>query len=260
MITKVVRDGLGSYPLRVSAAARLEIQALCVAYPRGLVGSTRVLHGVDLTLQHGRFLGLAGPNGSGKSTLLRAIAGLEPVESGVLRVLGGSPGSGAVQRRTGYLSEDTPFPPELRLSSMLRMLGELAGLERAGLDARVAQRLSEVGLAQHAEQRIGRCSRGMLRRFGLAQAWLADPELILLDEPTAGLDAEGFDVLARLLARARTQSVSVVLASHLPGDLLQHCDELAIMLDGRITTVRPPRELIPEGGLLEVYRQARERA
>lgn len=237
----------------------LKLTRVCVAYPRGLFGSTRVLHDIDLVLQRGRFLGIAGPNGSGKSTLLRAIAGLEPVESGQLEVLGGAVDDASVRQRTGFASEDTPFPPEMPLRAMLRLLGELSGLENKqhGLEQRVEELLEEVGLAKHAGQRLGRCSRGMLRRFGLAQAWLADPELILLDEPTAGLDAEGFEVLARLLGRARAAGTSVVLASHLPGDLLQHCDELAIVLDGRIVAHKPPQELIPEGGLLQVYRQAR---
>jgi ABC-2 type transport system ATP-binding protein len=241
----------------VDERACLKLTRVSLAYPRGWLGATRVLQTVDLELAPGRFLGIAGPNGSGKSSLLRALAGLEPIESGTIELLGGRPGEASVQRRVGYLPEDSPFPPELSLRALLRLLAELAGLPRATLEARVESRLEEVGLAAHAGQRLGRCSRGMLRRFGLAQAWLADPELVLLDEPTAGLDAQGFEVLVMLLARARAQRTSVVLASHLPGDLLQHCDELAIVLDGRIARRGPPRDLIPEGGLLEAYRQAR---
>jgi ABC-2 type transport system ATP-binding protein len=214
-----------------------------------------VLRGIDLELERGRTLGLAGPNGSGKSTLLRLLAGLDAPKSGALAVLGGSPGDARVRRRIGYLPEDSAFPPELTLRGALHLLGALQDMPRDQCRARTEELLVEVGLAQRATTTLARCSRGMLRRFGLAQAWLHAPDLILLDEPTAGLDAEGFEVLDRLLGEARARDTTVVLASHVPSDLSRSCDRVAILLDGRIAQEGAPDDVLDGHSLLELYRR-----
>ena len=217
-------------------------------------GGREVLAGVDLVLARGRTLGLAGPNGSGKSTLLELLAGLDRPSAGTLRVLGGRPEETRIRRRVGYLPEDSPFPPELRVRDALRLLGSLSGLRSRELGARCDALLARVGLAGAARTRVGRCSRGMLRRFGLAQAVLHEPELLLLDEPTAGLDAQGFEVLADLLGAARARGTAVLLTSHLVGDLERHCDELAVLLDGRIVARGAPCDVLAGRTLLEIYR------
>ena len=213
---------------------------------------SHVLRGIDLTLAEGRTLGLVGPNGSGKTTLLRLVAGVDEPSAGRVTVLGASPLAGATRKRIGYLPEDSPFPRELTAHAALDLLGSLQGMPKQARRARAAKLVELVGLTASARTVLGRYSRGMLRRFGLAQAWLCDPELVLLDEPTAGLDAQGYGVLAELLTRARQRKSTVVIASHVAFDLTEHCDELAVILDGRIAAHGEPGTLLGVDGRTEL--------
>ena len=206
------------------------------------------LRGLTLELPLGSALGLVGPNGSGKSTLLRILAGVDRPSEGEVAILGSSPASAAVRARLAYLPEDSPFPPELSARSAMDLLGALAGMARRELRPRAARLLERVGLGEHAGRPLRSFSRGMLRRFGLAQAFLADPELVLLDEPTAGLDAQGFEVLESLLGEARERGATVVLASHLLADVHRHCDRLAILLDGKLAAFETRARLLDAPG------------
>ena len=234
----------------------VELRGVTRSFPVALGFRRRpVLRGVDLEIAGGRTLGLAGPNGSGKSTLLRILAGVDRADGGHVRVLGGTPEQASVRRRIGYLPEESPFPPEMSARSALDLLGSLQGMPRAERRREGERLLEVVGLRAEAAHRLGRFSRGMLRRFGLAQATLARPDLLLLDEPTAGLDAEGFGVLAAVLGEARARGATVLLASHLIGDLRDSCDEMAVILGGRIAIRGDPRELLARRSLLELYRE-----
>lgn len=244
----------------VSQAARTEapafrLRGVSQSFAQALGFKRReVLLEVDLELARGGRLGLAGPNGSGKSTLLRLLAGVDRARSGTVEVLGGSPDDARVRARVGYLPEDSPFPRELGARAALELLGALQGMPRAECRSAGEALLERVGLADRARTRLARFSRGMLRRFGLAQAWLHAPDLILLDEPTAGLDAQGFEVLESLLDEARARGASLVIASHLPADIESHCDELAVILAGRVAARGEPRALLAGKTMLELYR------
>lgn len=237
----------------LSVPPALRFQSVSKRFPVGF-GLTRreVLSGVTFDVAAGRTLGLVGPNGSGKSTVQRLAAGIERPSSGEVRVLGGSLERSEVRARVGFLPEDSPFPGELSARAALDLLGSLQGMKRAAVRARSAELLELVGLTAHARTRLGKYSRGMLRRFGLAQAWLHTPELILLDEPTAGLDAPGFGVLEELLGEARARGAAVVFSSHLVSDLLEHCDELALLLGGRLVALGEPEELLARPGCWRV--------
>jgi ABC-2 type transport system ATP-binding protein len=245
----------------VSGASALRLRGVRRSFSARFGLSRReVLRGIDLEIAHGRTLGLAGPNGSGKTTLLRILAGVDRADGGEIDVLGGSPTESAVRKRIGYLPEESPFPPELTARSALDLLGALNGMKRAQRKEAAERLLEIVGLRADAGHRLGRFSRGMLRRFGLAQAALGAPELLLLDEPTAGLDAQGFEVLAKLLDEARSRNAAIVIASHLIGDLRGQCDELAVILGGRIAVRGAPETLLDGRTLLDLYREEDARA
>jgi len=211
-------------------------------------GRRAVLRGIDLELGRGELLGLVGPNGSGKTTLLRVVAGLERPSAGELRVLGGTPAESAVRRRLGFLSELSPFPPELSAAAALDLCAALQGLPRGERRRRAGAWLARVGLAAEARRPLGRFSKGMLRRFGLAQALLHEPDLVLLDEPAAGLDALGVGLLSELLAEARARGAAVLLSSHLVADALEDADQLCVLVDGRVAARGAPEALVGASG------------
>ena len=212
----------------------LRAKGLTHSFSRGwLRPRSYALRGLDLELQFGQVLGLVGPNGSGKSTLLRLLAGIEAHAEGCVEVLGGSPLSQAVRARVGYAAEESHFPPELRARDALDMLGALKGMQRARCRARAQSLLEQIGLAHNARERLGSFSRGMLRRFALAQALLSEPDLLLLDEPTAGLDALGQPAFEALLDQTQRRGASVVLCSHQVSDLVGRCDQIAVLCAGK---------------------------
>tara|TARA_R110002072_G_scaffold94820_1_gene209255 strand:- start:330 stop:1232 length:903 start_codon:yes stop_codon:yes gene_type:complete len=210
------------------------------------------LRGIDLDLTRGRTLGLVGPNGSGKTTLMRILAGVERATAGELEVLGGHPRERSVRARSAWLPSDAPFPAELNAHANLDLLGALSGMPRARVRERGANLLQQVGLTEHAHRPLRTYSSGMLRRFALAQAFLTDPDLVLLDEPTAGLDAQGFEVLEDLVQEARARGATLVIASHLLSDVHAHCEELAVLLDGRVALAGSPDELLGDANRREI--------
>jgi ABC-type multidrug transport system ATPase subunit len=235
--------------------AALEIDGLCAAHRTGWLARRAVLVRVDLRVPRGSVLGLVGTNGAGKSTLLRIAAGVERPAAGRVLALGGSPAEAAVRRRIGYLPEDSPFPPEVRALEALALLATLRGAGAREARERGRALLGRVGLAAELRAPLGRFSRGMLRRFGLAQAVVHEPELLLLDEPTAGLDAQGLCVFEELLSEARARGASAVLSSHLATDVTRSADRLAALHGGRVAADGAPAELLADGGLLGLYRR-----
>jgi ABC-2 type transport system ATP-binding protein len=124
--------------------------------------------------------------------------------------------------------------------------------------ARAPALLERVGLAAQARTPLAHFSRGMLRRFGLAQALVHEPDLVLLDEPTAGLDAEGFEVLAGLVDELGARGATLCICSHLVSDVQRHADRIAVLLDGRVAALGAPRDVLPaDGGMLALYRRLR---
>lgn len=223
----------------------VEVRGLRRSYSTGFLGRPReVLHGLELEIARGEFIGLVGPNGSGKSTLLRLLAGVDEVEQGSLRVFGHAADSPAARRATGFCPEDSPFPPDLTARDVLALLGSLQGLGGSELERRAGELLARVGLAEAARTRLGAFSRGMLRRFGIAASLLHQPELVLLDEPTAGLDAPGYAAIDGLLDEVRARGATLVVSSHLLGELHQRCDRIVVLVEGRIVASGSSEELV----------------
>jgi ABC-type multidrug transport system ATPase subunit len=217
-----------------TAAALVEVVGLTKRY-----GDTLAVDGVDLTVLPGEVYGFLGPNGAGKTTTLRILTGLIAPTSGTVRILGGSPGQGRVLARTGSMIESPAFYPYLSGLDNLRLLAEYAGVPRP----RIQQVLRLVDLADRARDRFSTYSLGMKQRLGVAAALLKDPELVILDEPTNGLDPAGMRDMRRLIRELGSEGRTVLLSSHLLGEVQQICDRVGIISEGRMVAEHDVEEL-----------------
>jgi ABC-type multidrug transport system ATPase subunit len=194
---------------------------------------------VDLTVRAGEVYGFLGPNGAGKTTTLRILTGLIAPTSGEVRVLGGRPGHAEVLARTGSLIESPAFYPYLSGYDNLRVLAEYAAVPRSRID----EVLDLVDLTGRARDRFSTYSLGMKQRLGVAAALLKDPELVILDEPTNGLDPAGMRDMRALIRKLGTGGRTVVLSSHLLGEVQQICDRVGIIHAGRMVAEHDVSEL-----------------
>ncbi|MFN8476338.1 MAG: ABC transporter ATP-binding protein [Kouleothrix sp.] len=208
----------------------IEIEQLHKSY-----GDISVLRGLNLSVPRGQVYGLLGPNGSGKSTLIHLLLGFLRPTKGTLRLFGTSDLE-AVRGCIGYLPERLRYHLRYTAREYLRYLGQFSDLSGPGLAGRVEEVLGIVGLSDVAARMLATYSKGMLQRFGIAQALLANPELLLIDEPTSGLDPAGQREMLTLLAELRSQNHTIFLATHFLDEIDQLCDTVGILFDGRIAT------------------------
>jgi ABC-type multidrug transport system ATPase subunit len=212
---------------------RIEISGLTKTYRGGVAA----LDGLDLVVPTGMF-GLLGANGAGKTTLMRILAGIVRPSSGRVTAgehdLGSAAGRTAVQRDLGYLPQDLGVYPDLTARQFLDYVALLKGMDdRAQRRRRIGELLEVVALTAEADRRLRGFSGGMRQRVGIAQALLADPQLLIVDEPTAGLDPEErirFRTLLSQFAGRRT----VLLSTHIVDDIAQTCREVAVLAKGRL--------------------------
>lgn len=224
-------------------AAVVELQQVGKVY-----GSVTALESLDLEVREGEVLGLLGHNGAGKTTAMKLILGLIRPSSGSVRVLGMNPcGSGAAQlrMRIGYLPENVSFYPQLSGREVLRYFARLKRVAARHAD----ELLERVGLSDAASRRVNTYSKGMRQRLGLAQALLGEPRLLLLDEPTVGLDPAATRDCYALIDQLRTEGVSILLCSHVLADVERHIDRAAILGYGRLLTLGSLTELREQAGL-----------
>ncbi len=193
----------------------------------------RALESVDLTLGGGELRGLLGPNGAGKTTLLRILLGLIAPDAGSAELLGRPlefAGPASLDGVAGFVEEPT-FYPYLSARANLEVLAEL---DEPAARSRIGEALERVGLGARASDRVGGYSSGMRQRLGLAGALMRAPRLLLLDEPTTGLDPDGAREIAELLRRLAGEGVSILLSSHLIGELEGLCDSFTVLRSGRV--------------------------
>ena len=193
-------------------------------------GQLTAVDRVSLTAHRGEVFGFLGPNGAGKTTTLRMLLGLIRPGSGDVTVLGGRPGDPKSLRRIGSLIEGPGFYPYLTGRANLRTMARYAGVPASS----VAPALEAVGLADRAADKFGSYSLGMKQRLGVAAALLKDPELVILDEPTNGLDPQGMRDMRELIVDLGRQGRTVILSSHLMGEVQQICERVAVIDRGRI--------------------------
>jgi ABC-2 type transport system ATP-binding protein len=213
------------------------------------LGRTQAVAGVTMATSRGVF-GLLGPNGAGKTSLLRTLATVISPSSGRLRLLGRDPGDYGqrreIRRRLGYLPQNLGFYPRFTVVEFVEYFALLKEMPPARVPAAVAAAVERVGLGDKARARMGTLSGGMLRRVGIAQAIVNEPELLLLDEPTAGLDPEQ-RVAFRTLLRDLGRDATVVVSTHLVEDVGAACAEVGLMDQGRIVFQGTPDELVARG-------------
>ena len=212
----------------------------------------RAVDNVDFDVRRGEVFGLLGPNGSGKSTTVKLLLGLLNPTKGFAEIFGHSPKHVQTKSRIGYLPEESYLYRYLNSRETLDFFGNLFQLSKGDRDNRAEQLLEMVGLNQTRMRTVGEFSKGMQRRIGLAQALINDPDLVILDEPTAGLDPIGCrevkDVIVALARRGKT----VILSSHLLSDVEDVCDRVVIYYGGKIQAMGTLKELLARPDTLRI--------
>ncbi len=220
---------------------RLSLGGVSVSF-----GKLAALDGVDLEVHEGEVMVLAGPNGAGKSTLIKVILGLVRPDRGQLFVDGHERRvDNAFKDKLGYLPEDVAFAENLTGRQVMRFFASARGVDKARVDAV----LERVGLAHAAKRAVRGYSRGMRQRLGLGLSILSEPELLILDEPTGGLDQEGLDVLWRVLAEWRDKARVVLMATHDLTLVERRVDRICLLRAGSVRAVDTPACLREMAGL-----------
>jgi lipooligosaccharide transport system ATP-binding protein len=232
-----------------AASALIEAKALTKRF-----GDDVAVDGIDFSVRRGEVFGFLGPNGAGKTTTMRMIACVSPVTDGKLRVLGMNPvvDGPAIRSRLGVVPQDDNLDTELTVWDNLVIYGRYFGLPMAQIRERAAELLHFARLDDRRLSRVDPLSGGMKRRLTIARSLINRPDLVLLDEPTTGLDPQARHLLWERLYRLKREGVTLVLTTHYMDEAEQLCDRLVIMDGGRIVAEGSPRELIDRYSTREV--------
>jgi ABC-2 type transport system ATP-binding protein len=222
----------------------IEAKGLSKVFGKGQ-GALRAVDGLSLEVQPGEVFGFLGPNGAGKSTTIRMLTGISRPNQGKAFVLGRevSPDLPMAKDDVGYMPEMPGFYPGMRAVDQLTFWADFHHIPRAEARRRAKELLAEVGLAEHGERKAKDFSHGMKKRLSLAGALLADPEVLILDEPSGGLDPEGTLFFRRLIERKKKEGKTVFLSSHLLPEVQMICDRVGIINRGRMVAVDRVEEL-----------------
>jgi lipooligosaccharide transport system ATP-binding protein len=209
---------------------------------------------IDFRIARGESYGLLGPNGAGKTSTMRMISCMSPVSDGVLRVLGMDPArdGAAIRSRIGLVPQEDTLDLELTVLDNLMVYGRYFDLPRSVIRARAEQLLEFTQLTERAHDKVDPLSGGMKRRLTIARSLVSDPELLILDEPTTGLDPQARHLLWDRLYRLKQQGVTQIITTHYMEEAEQLCDRLAVMDGGRFAAEGTPRELISRYSTREV--------
>ncbi|MEX0676418.1 MAG: ABC transporter ATP-binding protein [Pirellulales bacterium] len=214
----------------------VDVRNLSKRYRDGIFGGRRIdaLLGVSLSVEHGEIFGLLGPNGAGKTTLIKVLLGIVRATRGEASLLGRPAGSRSGRKQVGYLPENHRIGRHHTGNSALAFFGSLSGLSGAEIRRRRGDLLAAVGLAEWGRTPIRKYSKGMLQRLGLAQAMLHDPQLLILDEPTDGVDPVGRSEMRANLQQLKAAGKTVFINSHLLQEVELVCDRVAILDCGKL--------------------------
>jgi ABC-2 type transport system ATP-binding protein len=216
---------------------------------RSRFGTRRVtaLDGVDLCVGPGEVFGLLGPNGAGKTTAVKILLGLTRPTRGSARLFGVPVADPESRRRVGYLPEGHRFPGYLTARQTLSIFGRMSGMERAAVKSRIPQLLERVRLSEWGDVKVKKFSKGMTQRLGLAAALVHDPEVLLLDEPTDGVDPVGRREIRDLLRGEAERGRAILLNSHLLSEIELTCDRVAVLRSGKVAAEGRIADLTAQG-------------
>ena len=217
-------------------------------------GDFEAVRGIALDVRRGEAFGFLGPNGAGKSSTMRMIAAVSPISGGELRILGLDPATDgpAIRGRLGVCPQEDTLDNELNVRDNLYIYGRYFGISKADVNARVDELLEFVNLTEKAKARVEDLSGGMKRRLTIARSLVNTPDLLLLDEPTTGLDPQARHVLWDQLFRLKQQGVTLVITTHYMDEAEQLCDRLVVMDKGVIAAEGSPADLIRQHSSREV--------
>jgi len=232
-----------------AAAAAVKARSLTKRF-----GEFTAVDSVDFEIHAGEAFGFLGPNGAGKTSTMRMIACLSPISGGSLQVLGLDPmhDGSRIRSRIGLVPQEDALDLELTVRDNLFLYGRYFGLPKKELRERVEQLLEFARLTERANDRVDPLSGGMRRRLTIARALVSSPELVILDEPTTGLDPQARHLLWDRLYRLKREGVALVITTHYMDEAEQLCDRLVVMDSGRIAALGSPQELIEQWSTREV--------
>ena len=210
-------------------------------------GHREVLHHLSVSVPAGQVTGLLGPSGSGKSTLIRAVVGVQVVESGTVTVLGESAGSAPLRHRVGYVTQSPSVYADLSVRANVRYFARLLHRDREQAERAAEQAIGRVALTDHADDVVANLSGGQTSRVSLAAALVGDPDLLVLDEPTVGLDPVLRRDLWRLFHDLAADGTTLLVSSHVM-DEATRCDRLLLLREGRILADDTPEGLLRRTG------------
>jgi len=214
----------------------IDIQALRKTYRDGFFGQRRIeaLRGVSFRVERGTIFGLLGPNGAGKTTLIKVLLGIVRKTGGSAALLGQPAGDRHGRRSVGYLPENHRIPRHHTANSALEYYGSLSGMSGSEIRSRQSELLELVGLGNWGRSSVKKFSKGMLQRLGLAQALMHNPELLILDEPTDGVDPVGRSEMRVTLQRLKSDGKTIFINSHLLQEIELVCDRVGILVQGEL--------------------------
>jgi len=227
----------------------LEVKGLRKVFHIGFFRKrVEAVNGTTFNVRRGEIFGLLGPNGAGKTTTIKAILRLIFPTEGEIRIFGRSAGDREAAKRVGYMPENPYVYEYLKPLEFLDLCGRLVGMAKADRRVRSEEMIDKVGLRHAIDRPIGKFSKGMMQRIGLAQAILHDPELLILDEPMSGLDPIGRKEVRDLLLEQRERGKTLLFTSHILSDVEELCDRVVIMQQGKITSEGQVHDLLETAG------------